>query len=239
MYFKILRLILSFFDFFNKKKILFFFKNKNKIEFSLFIDVGAHHGETINFFKKKLNIKNILAFEPSPPNYQKLLKKTKNIKNLKIYNIGLGEKKEVLDFKQHIESSSSTIIKINDQSKYFKRKNRYLDFFDRKKKFSIIKVNIDRLDNILSELKIKKIDVLKIDTEGYDFNVMKGLGDYIKIVKYIYFEHHFHNMLVKDYTLSDVNSFLISNNFTKVFKTKMYFRKTFEYIYFNKSYKED
>ena len=100
-------------------------------------------------------------------------------------------------------------------------------------------VKICNLSEFIIQNKIENIDVLKIDTEGYDFNVIRGLGDYIKIVKYIYFEHHFHNMLVKDYTLSDVNSFLISNNFTKVFKTKMYFRKTFEYIYFNKSYKED
>jgi len=41
-------------------------------------------------------------------------------------------------------------------------------------------------------------------------------------------------MLVKSYTLNDVHSFMEQNNFEKVFKIKMYFRKTFEYIYFNK-----
>ena len=100
-----------------------------------------------------------------------------------------------------------------------------------------MKVQVDRLDNILNDIKIDKIDVLKIDTEGYDFQVIKGLGKYINNVQYIYFEHHFHNMLKKNYSLNDVHSFMIKNNFKKAFKIKMFFRKTFEYIYFNESFK--
>ena len=237
MYFSLIKLVLSFFDSFNKRKILFFFKKNIESKISFFVDVGAHHGETIKIFNKNFDIKNILAFEPSPYNYQQLLKETKNIEGLKIYDFGLGEKKGIVDFKQHYESSSSTMTKINDQSDYFKRKNFYLNFFNKKKpQFECIKVKIDRLDNIFNSLEINKIDILKIDTEGYDFNVIKGLGNHIKNVKYIYFEHHFHNMLVKSYTLNDVHSFMEQNNFEKVFKIKMYFRKTFEYIYFNKSF---
>ena len=78
--------------------------------------------------------------------------------------------------------------------------------------------------------QIWKEATLKLD----DFNVIKGLGEHIKNVKYIYFEHHFHNMLIKDYTLNNIHSYLEKNNFKKVFKIKMYFRKTFEYIYLNK-----
>jgi len=94
---------------------------------------------------------------------------------------------------------------------------------------------MDRLDNILKNEKIKLVDILKIDTEGYDFHVIKSMGDLLKNVKFIYFEHHFHNMLKKGYNFKDVNSFLKSKNFRKVFKTKMFFRKTFEYIYKNVS----
>ena len=149
----------------------------------------------------------------------------------------MGEKKEILKFKQHVESQSSTLIKINDESNYYKRKNFYLNFFNKNKiQFYNVKVKIDRLDYILNLLKIQYIDILKIDTEGYDFNVIKGLGEHIKNVKYIYFEHHFHNMLIKKYTLSNIHNYLEKKNFKKVFKIKMYFRKTFEYIYLNKSF---
>jgi len=38
-------------------------------------------------------------------------------------------------------------------------------------------------------------------------------------------------MIKKNYTFSDINNFLKKNSFTKVFKAKMPFRKSFEYIY--------
>ena len=40
---------LNFFDFIQKKIINFFYKNKIDLEYV--IDVGAHHGETIDLFK--------------------------------------------------------------------------------------------------------------------------------------------------------------------------------------------
>ena len=46
------------------------------------------------------------------------------------------------------------------------------------------------------------------------------------------FEHHYDNMIKKNYTFSDINAHLKNNNFKKVLKLKMPFRKTFEYFYF-------
>ena len=234
MFLNLTKLILSFFDLLDRKKILNYFKRNIKGQLKCCIDVGAHHGETIKLFNKAFIIERILAFEPSQKNFEILSKKNKNIKNLEILNIGLGKKKEILNFKQHFESQSSTLVKINVESNYYKRKNFYLNFFNKNKiQFYDVQVKVDRLDNILNSKKIQYVDILKIDTEGYDFNVIKGLGEHIKNIKYIYFEHHFHNMLIKDYTLSNIHSYLEKNNFKKVFKKKMYFRKTFEYIYLN------
>ena len=53
MYLTLIRFFISFFDFFKKKKILNFFKKKVKNDISLFIDVGAHYGETIKLFCTK------------------------------------------------------------------------------------------------------------------------------------------------------------------------------------------
>ena len=91
------------------------------------------------------------------------------------------------------------------------------------------------MNNLINFEKKRYIDLVKIDTEGYDFNVVKGLGKSINKVRYIYFEHHFHDMLMKDYKFNDIDRYLKKNNFNKVFKIKMFFRKTFEYIYKNNS----
>jgi hypothetical protein len=39
-----------------------------------------------------------------------------------------------------------------------------------------IKVNVRKLDSILSNIDVKNIDILSIDTEGWEIEVMKGLS---------------------------------------------------------------
>ena len=140
-------------------------------------------------------------------------------------------------FNQSIETQSSSLINLNKNSNYYVKKKNFLTFFNFnnfiEKKFQ---VDVNKLKNFLDNNSLNKVKILKIDTEGYDFNVIKGLESRIKDVEYIYFEHHFHNMLNKGYNLSDIHNYLIKNNFKKVFKVKMFFRKTFEYIYYNSMY---
>ena len=83
---------------------------------------------------------------------------------------------------------------------------------------------------------IDLIDFLKIDTEGYEYNVLLGLEENLSKVKLIMFEHHYDNMIRKNYSFKDINKLLIENNFQRIFKAKMPFRKTFEYIYTNERF---
>ena len=76
---------------------------------------------------------------------------------------------------------------------------------------------------------------MKIDTEGYEYEVLLGFDKKISCIEIIMFEHHYDNMIKKNYKFSEINSFLEKNNFKMVYKSKMPFRKTFEYIYFNQS----
>ena len=83
----------------------------------------------------------------------------------------------------------------------------------------------------MEKKKILKVDFLKIDTEGYEFNVLLGLGKYLQKVSLIMFEHHYDDMIRKDYSFGDIHDLLKKNNFEQIYKYKMPFRKTFEYIY--------
>ena len=78
--------------------------------------------------------------------------------------------------------------------------------------------------------------MLKIDTEGYELKILKGISKNFNNINYIYFEHHYDNMIKKNYVFSDIHYLLKSYNFRQVFKIKMPFRKTFEYIYQNNLY---
>ena len=219
----------------HKKKIINFFKKKLKNKPIKVIDVGAHKGETINLFSKNLNLKSIVCYEASQKNYTylKSFKKKSNYEII-IHNIALGSIEKEMDFFQTSESSSSTFCKIDFNSKYFKRKKKILDFFNREN--YIIdkqKIKLHTLENEFKKFNYNKFDILKIDTEGYEFDVILGAKDNIKKIKYIYFEHHFDSMIIKNYTFSQINEYLNKYNFKKLFKIKMPFRKTFEYIYEN------
>ena len=102
--------------------------------------------------------------------------------------------------------------------------------------YNEILVEQKSLDEYISQKKIKKLDFLKIDTEGYELEILLGANKNIKNINLVLFEHHYDDMIKKNYKFSDVHDFLIKNNFNQIFKAKMPFRKTFEYIYKNKAY---
>ena len=233
--------ILNFFDYFYQLKILKFLKKNNFLKFDIFFDVGAHKGESINFFSKNFIIKKIYSFEASPINFKKLsfAKNKYQIKFLNthiiIENYALGHKSDDVYLNQSIESSSSTLNEINSNSKYFKKKQKLLKG-DSKEFFKNVKVKMITLADYLEKNEITNIDFLKIDTEGYEFEVLQGLKKYISSVKLVMFEHHYDDMIKKSYKYSDISKFLKDNDFEKIYKSKMPFRKTFEYIFLNKKY---
>ncbi len=234
--------ILKIFDFFHKKKILNFLK-KNKLDnFKIVFDVGAHKGETIELYLKHFNIQKIYSFEASYLSYNFLKNKIKNIDIKKnnteiiVENFALGLENKQVKIKHMNESSSSTINEINTESKYFKKKNMLL--FNSKKNNFYKEIFADQrcLDQYMSQHKIYKLDFLKIDTEGYEFEILSGAKDKIKNIDLVLFEHHYHDMIKKNYKFGDVHNLLNRNNFEQIYKAKMPFRKTFEYIYKNKTY---
>ena len=231
---KIIISLLNILDFFQQKKIIKLINNKFTKPIVIF-DIGAHHGETIKLFLKKLRVKKIYSFEASPNNYKVLKKKIyKNyLKKVDIYNFGIGDKISKSYINQAVESSSSTMNELNKNSKYLKRKLKILNIKDNENFYRKIPIQILTLDSFIQQHDIQNIDLLKIDTEGYEFNVLKGASKYIDRINLIYFEHHYDDMIIKNYKFSDVHKFLEDKDFKMIKKSKMLFRKSFEYVYQN------
>ena len=235
--------VLNIFDFFHQKKIIKFLRKKGFKNFNIFLDVGAHKGESINLFLKNFKIKTIYSFEASPITFKLLSDKIVFFRNkfksskLIIENYAIGAVEQKVLLKQLQESSSSTIRNLNVNSKYFKKKRFFL--LDDKKDFFFKEIEIQqiKLSNYLIKNNIDNVDFLKIDTEGYEFEVLIGAKEILSKINIILFEHHYDDMITKNYKFYDIHNFLLTNHFTQVYKIKMPFRKTFEYIYINKSKK--
>ena len=229
--------LINVFDSYNERNIFLKLNQLLGKDIKQVIDVGAHQGEFIVKLSKLFNIKNALSFEPNPKVFKILNNKTNDLQNknvLKTFNLGLGENNKTELLNVNIDTSSSSINKLNEESNYFIRKYRILNFFKNKNITKPVQIKVEKLSDILKKCEVNQIDLLKIDTEGYELSVLKGVINNLKDIKVIYFEHHFDDMIIKKYKLNDIHSLLIENNFKKYFKIKMSFRKSFEYIYYNK-----
>ena len=202
--------LLVFFDFFHKKKIIKKLKNIiNKTILENVFDVGGHKGETLDLLLKNFKINNIYSFEPSNLSFEilsqksMLLRKKYSKTNIFLENAAVGETSKNIDFNFLNETSSSTIKSLNINSNYYKKKENFFGKLVNKK----IKIKQIEFNEYLSQKDIKKIDLLKIDTEGYEFEVLKGLKEQISNISIILFEHHYDNMIIKNYTFGDIQNF--------------------------------
>ena len=240
---KILQFLLNIVDVKHKRNI---YKNLQKIfnkEINTVFDIGGHKGETSLDLLKRFKIKKIFIFEPVLESFKKMsnnLIKYQDKCEINEFNFALGEETKEILINKTIESSSSTINQINTQSNYYKRKNKILKFFFKNKNFqSKEKIKIKKTSDFFDEYSFLSIDLMKIDTEGYEYFILNDLDEKIKKIKVIYFEHHYDFMIIKNYKFSQMHSLLNKNGFIKFYKSRMPFRKTFDYIYVNKEFFND
>ena len=101
---------------------------------------------------------------------------------------------------------------------------------------SKISIKTNSLDNFIKLKKIKKIDLLKIDTEGHELHVLKGSKKLLKknLVKYLLIEIN-HSNMYNNYNFKKINIFLKKNNFTIVKKFKFPFHPFTDVLYKNSS----
>ena len=180
-----------------ERNVLNFIKGYN-LDYSL--DIGANTG---TYTEKLINITKtkIICFEPSKDSFRELKKvKKKYPKKIIIFNIALSDKNEILNFYKVGKKSQLASFEKNIQN------FSYVD----KKKVTRSKIKCQRGESFISKINFNgRIDFIKVDTEGHDFKVLKGLIKTIKKhnTKFIQFEMNWHNLF------NGQNLFKISSNF--------------------------
>ena len=232
---------LNIIEYFYKKRINQILKKNLPKKINIFFDIGAHHGETTLEMLSNFSIKDSYLFEPGLDNFKTLSKKiSKNSNcNIKLFNFALGDENKFAIINEVLESSSSTLNSIDTTTKYFKRKKKILNLFSNSVEIKKNKIEIRSFNEFIHQQKIQKIDFIKIDTEGYEYKILNNIEKYLKNIGVIQFEHHYDLMIIKNYKFRQINDLLIRNNFKQIFKSRMRFRKSFEYIYINRDYKFD
>ena len=222
---KIIKNILNFFNldikFINKelKNLTFDQIYKKKIKSNpIIFDIGANQGQSIERFKKIFNNPIIHAFEPVDFEFKKLENKYSKDKNVILNNCAVGDKNCYRDFNITAKTGNSSFNKITPDTQWLNIRSIQFKTSPENYTKDIKKTKIITLDNYCSENQIRNIDILKIDTQGYEDKVLEGAQEIMKkeIIFSIESEIMFDDVYEKYLTFSDLEKYLIPNNFRLV-----------------------
>lgn len=153
------------------------------------IDVGANKGQSIDLFCKILNEPEIYSFEPTPTLFNLLKEKYSNKNNIHLYPFALGNENGFKNLNISSYSPTNSFLAPNLE---------LYDYFNKQlsktlKESNKIRVEIKKFDYWYKQtLNNRKIDIFKIDTQGFEYEVICGAIETLKrYAKMILFEIQF------------------------------------------------
>lgn len=142
-------------------------------------DVGANVGKYSTMLRDAFPEARIYAFEP-------------NVNAFRIFQEKLGGKVECLNLGMGEDRKTGTLFTYSGQpsSSHASAFQDMLTVFHKSNDLTAIEFEMTSIDRFCNERKIDAIDFLKIDTEGYELQVLKGAHEMLSAgrIKAIQFE---------------------------------------------------
>ncbi|RZD46539.1 MAG: hypothetical protein CXT78_03985 [Thaumarchaeota archaeon] len=127
------------------------------------LDIGANLGYFAFLESSKVGkMGQVIGVEPAPSTFELFEKniKLQKYQNISSYNIAFSDKEGTVDF--FISNSSNWSRIIGEKDPYHGDKGK------------IIKIKCNTIDNFIEELGLKKLDLIRVDLEGYEFEIFEG-----------------------------------------------------------------
>lgn len=188
-------------------------KKRSKL---ILFDVGANSGDYSLLLNKIFNKSEVYAFEPLDYMCDIIQEKLASVDShhIKLHQTAMGDALgELPIFTNKNESSSSSLVQFRGQSNEYESKV----------------VQIDTIDNFITSNKIKEIDLLKIDVEGYELKVLQGASKSILDKKIQFIQFEFGGTMIDSKTFFKEIFELLSPNFKiyRVLKSSLYHIKEY------------
>ena len=129
-----------------------------KLNPKIIFDIGGNIGIKSIYLAKLFPDSLIYSFEPMPENFEILQKNISQYKNIRAFNYGLGSKNG--SFKVYLSSDPENYGGISF----------YPDAHGNQEK-SYISCEVKNVNEIINDLEVESIDLIKIDTEGAEYDI--------------------------------------------------------------------
>jgi FkbM family methyltransferase len=165
-------------------------------EFSTVLDVGANKGQFAMFARHRWPQARLVCFEPLPQPRRRLsilLGSTADV-----YPVALGNYEGEAEMHLASREDSSSLLALGDaQKRLFSMRE-----------CSLMKVPIRRLDNMFQASTLARPTLLKIDVQGFEFEVLQGAAGLLDAIDEVYVECSFVELYVGQKLASDVSDIL-------------------------------
>ena len=163
------------------------------------VDVGANIGQTLEAFLSWWPSANCLSLEPLPEAFAQLQNVVTNYSGrAEAINCGVGSRPGKLALHaSRSQSTASSFLKVNgssDTAKAHRGLRSTPSYFELGAEDSYeVEVSVEKLDDVLTSSKNKSatwfsengVDILKIDTQGWELEVLRGASEVLKQTKVV------------------------------------------------------
>jgi FkbM family methyltransferase len=131
----------------------------------IILDIGSNIGASIIYFHRQFPDANIFGFEPHPDTFRILQKNVAHLRGVTVFNYGLGATHQRI---------AVCADKVNFGAFTTRGRFRY-----RGHPATTVECQVRRLDDVLREIGVSQVDLVKIDCEGAEADVFSTLPDEI------------------------------------------------------------
>lgn len=165
------------------------------------LDIGTNIGYSLLKMASLAPFGQLVGFEPDPQNYFRcsnniLLNPT--LHNLRVFNFGLGDSvmHAEIEVRTPGNRGANRVAPVSGKSDL---------------------VMITRLDTIFSELNWQKLDLVKLDVEGYELKVLKGAESTLrKFYPILFVEINDQNLIYQSNSAHELILFLFDIGYTNI-----------------------
>ena len=162
------------------------------------LDVGTNIGETLLHFARSVGDGGfVYGFEPDDKNYANVQKNIElnGFRNLQVFNLGVSDRKETVKLFR-VDPNNLGMNRILTEAEA----QGFADFTT---------IETDTIDNIVAGNGIGRVDVIKIDIEGYEMHALRGARRLLETQKpKLFIEVGYTRLIANDTSPSEIVAYL-------------------------------